>query len=166
MPRLPIRYALLLAGGLICAPVPTTAQAETLDQLDALSDAAADEGGGIALAREQAQRGAYLEALSTLERVLGTFPRSSEALLTHAIYLCEIDDRQGGRIELQLLRERDYTARQLSDARAICSGTNPAAGAVRIPAPIPTLAPAPPPASSPNSTSAAPTAANTKPKVN
>ncbi len=160
MPRLPIRYALLLAGALICTPAPTPAQADTLDQLDALSDAAADEGGGIALAREQAQRGAYLEALSTLERVLGTFPRSSEALLTHAIYLCEIDDRQGGRIELQLLRERDYDARQLSDARDICSGTNPAAAAVRIPAPMPT----PAPANSANSASSA--SSNTKPKAN
>lgn len=118
MPRLPIRYAVLMALALPCVP----ASAETLDQLDVLADAAADETGGITLAREQAARGAYLEALSTLERVLGNFPTSRAALLDHAALLCVIDDHQGGRVELQLLRERDYDTRQFSDAQAVCAG--------------------------------------------
>jgi hypothetical protein len=139
MPDLPIRYAVLLALALPATP----ASAETLDQLDALADAASDEAGGITLAREQAGRGAYLEALSTLERVLGTFPTSRAALLDHATLLCMIDDRQGGRVELQLLRPRDYDAAALSEAQAFCADSY--------------VAPSPPPP---------PAASTAKPKAN
>ena len=144
MAQVPIRYALLLALALPSVP----ASAQTLDQLDALTDAATDEVRGIAVAREQAGLGAYLEALSTLERVLGTFPRSRAALLDHATLLCVIDDRQGGRVELRLLRERDYEPGELEAANAVCDGT-----AIRVQDPAP-----PPPAP--------PAARNSKPKAN
>ncbi len=167
MPRLPIRHAVLLALALPCAP----ASAETLDELDVLSDVAADEAGGIAFAGAQADRGEYLEALSTLERVLGSFPTSSEALLLHATYLCEVDDRQGGRVELQLLRERDYSAGQLRDAQAICNLSDAQAAARSFVAPPPMVPPPPPaqaqaPTNSNNATSSSSDSSNSKPKVN
>src|SRR5678815_1317337 len=58
-------------GALGCAPLG----AETLAELDALSDRSVDEAAGIAAANEQAGRGAYLEALATLERVLAVHPK-------------------------------------------------------------------------------------------
>jgi hypothetical protein len=122
------------------------ASAETLEQLDALSDLAADVARGLAAARDLAARGAYLDALATLERVLANFPTSREALLTHATYLCAIDDRQGGLVELGLLRERDYDAAALADARAACNTTarpsSPAAPAA-TPAPASTSSTSP-----------------------
>ena len=48
--------ALLLGANAVAVP----ASAETLEQLDALSDLAADEARGLAAARDLAARGAYL----------------------------------------------------------------------------------------------------------
>lgn len=162
MPRLPIRYAVLLALALPGAP----ASAETLDQLDALSDVAADEAGGIAFARAQADRGDYLEALSTLERVLASFPTSRAALLDHAATLCMVDDLQGGRVELQLLRERDYDARELSDARAICDGVPADSAPSPVTPPVQVQVQVQAPTNSNNATSSSSTSSNSKPKVN
>ena len=100
--------------------IPATAQ--TFEQLDALSDASTDESAGIAAAREQAGRGEYLEALATLERVLAVHPKSRDARLIHAIYLCEIDDRRGGLVEIDKLKEKHYGKALLAEARARCSG--------------------------------------------
>lgn len=108
--------ALFAHAGLIGAP----ASAQTLEELDALSDISANEESGINAARDQAGRGEYLEALATLERVLAQFPRSAEARLIHAIYLCEIDDRQGGLVEIENLERRRYTAELLDEARGVC----------------------------------------------
>lgn len=107
---------LLVCGSLACVSV----NAETLEELDALSDASTDEATGIAEAKEQAGRGEYLDALATLERVLAVHPRSYEALLIHALYLCEIDDPQGGLVELGKLKKKYYAKHVLSDARAHC----------------------------------------------
>ncbi|GAA0274160.1 hypothetical protein GCM10009127_13260 [Alteraurantiacibacter aestuarii] len=96
------------------------ARAETLEELDALSDLTADEATGIAAARDQATRGQLLDALATLERVLAVFPTSQNALLMHALYLCQIDDRQGGLVEIGKLKEKKFGAQVLSDARAQC----------------------------------------------
>jgi uncharacterized protein HemY len=96
--------------------------AETLAELDALSDVAAEEASGIAAAREQAGRGEYLEALATLERVLAVHPKSRDARLIHAIYLCEIDDRRGGLVEIDKLKEKHYGKELLAEARARCAG--------------------------------------------
>ena len=106
----------LLALGLACPPLG----AETLEELDAMSDASTDEAAGIAAAREQAARGEYLEALATLERVLAVHPRSRDARLIHAIYLCEIDDRRGGLVEIDKLKEGHYGKPLLAEARAMC----------------------------------------------
>ena len=98
------------------------ASAETLEELDALSDVTTDEAGGISAAREQAGRGEYLEALATLERVLAVHPKSRDARLIHAIYLCEIDDRRGGLVEIDKLKEKHYGKDLLAEARARCAG--------------------------------------------
>ena len=122
MPPSPVRKylaAIALAWGcLAIAPLG----AETLDELDALSDQSADEEAGINAASEQAGRGAYLEALATLERVLAVHPKSRAARLIHAVYLCRIDDRRGGLVELDRLKEKHYERQQLAEARAICAG--------------------------------------------
>lgn len=113
-----------LAWGLpACAALsPLSLRAETLEELDALSDLSADERAGIAAAKDQAGRGEYLEALATLERVLAVHPKSHEARLIHAIYLCEIDDRRGGLVEIDKLKEKHYGKQLLAEARARCGG--------------------------------------------
>src|SRR5688572_21194691 len=96
--------AVLAWGCLACPP----SSAETLEELDALSDLSANEEAGIAAASEQAGRGEYLEALATLERVLAVHPKSRAARLIHAIYLCRVDDRRGGLVEIDRLKEKHY----------------------------------------------------------
>ena len=111
--------AMVLAWGcLTCLP----SSAETLEELDALSDLSVDEEAGINAASELAGRGQYLEALATLERVLAVHPKSRAARLIHAVYLCRIDDRRGGLVEIDRLKEKHYERRQLAEARAICGG--------------------------------------------
>lgn len=121
MARSTIRVALmataLVGAGLAVTPVG----AETLAELDALSDASADEAGGIQTARDQAARGQYLDALATLERVLAQHPKSAEAQLIHAIFLCQIDDRRGGLVEMDRLKKKNYTKELLADSRALCA---------------------------------------------
>lgn len=121
-PQSPLRGCLIgltLACGSLTAP---PARAETLEELDALSDAAVDEAAGIAAAQEQAGRGAYLEALAMLERVLAVHPKSYEARLVHAQYLCAIDDKRGGLVELGKLKKKQVGERRLAEARAMCGG--------------------------------------------
>lgn len=95
--------------------------AETLAELDALSDTAQDERAGVAAAQALAAQGAYLEALATLERLLAVHPRSPEGRLLHALYLCRIDDRRGGQVELARLKPREFGAETLADARTACA---------------------------------------------
>lgn len=109
-------WASLACGSLASAPL----YAETLEELDALSEASSDEAAGIALARDQAGRGGYLEALATLERVLAVHPKSHEARLIHGIYLCKIDDRRGGLVEIGKLKTKNYGEQLLSQARTMC----------------------------------------------
>ena len=122
-PQSPVRRCLvglaLAWATLSCPP----SSAETLEELDALSDLSTDEAGGIAAAQEQAGRGEYLEALATLERVLAAHPRSHEARLIHAVYLCEIDDRRGGLVELDKLKGKQVGRELLAEARVRCGGT-------------------------------------------
>lgn len=111
----------LIGAGLIIACCATSpASAETLEELDALIDASSDEQSGIAMAREQASRGELLEALATLERVSAENPKSREARLIHAIYLCRIDDKQGGMVELSKLKKKHYGEETLAEARRRC----------------------------------------------
>ncbi len=110
--------ALLLAAATV---LPGAAlHAETLAELDALSDAAQDERAGIRAAQVLAAQGAYLEALATLERMLAVNPKSAEGRLLHALYLCRIDDIRGGMVEIGKLKEREFGRETLADARAAC----------------------------------------------
>lgn len=126
------RAGWLLAAALAGGSLP--ARAETLEQLDALVDASQDEAGGTALAQQQAARGEYLEALATLERVLAMNPKSQGSRLLHALYLCEVDDKQGGRVELSQLRPRDLASRRrdgeaiLANAQARCDAAGTTGG--------------------------------------
>jgi Flp pilus assembly protein TadD len=109
-----------VGASLLLAATAQPALAETMEELDALSDIATDEKSGIAAAGEQAQRGEFLEALATLERVLSLFPKSKDARLLHAIYLCKVDDRQGGLVELSQLKAKEFGEETLQKARALC----------------------------------------------
>jgi hypothetical protein len=115
----PVRRC-LIGVALACLACPPVS-AETLDELDALSDLSVDEAAGINAASEQAGRGEYLDALATLERVLAVNPKSRAARLIHAVYLCRIDDRRGGLVEIDRLKEKHYERQQLAEARAICA---------------------------------------------
>ena len=116
----PARWCLagvIVAWGLLaCLP----SSAATLEELDALSDVSADEAAGIAAAQAQAESGAYLQALATLERVLAVHPESAEARLIHAAYLCQIDDKRGGLVEIGKLKDKRYEDGVLDRARAMC----------------------------------------------
>lgn len=103
---------------LMAAPTPLAAQ--SLAELDALSDLSAEEASGIALAREQTARGELLEALATLERVLALYPESDEARMNHAMLLCWADDPQGAAVEFERLDEDDYASGALQQAREDC----------------------------------------------
>jgi len=121
-PRSPARQCLIGVAVAWSVLAASPLRAETLAELDALSDVSVDEGAGIAAANEQAGRGAYLEALATLERVLAVHPKSHEARLLHAVYLCRVDDKRGGLVELDRLKKKHYTEEALADARAACAG--------------------------------------------
>lgn len=112
------RLSFLPFAVLLCASAPLAA--ETLDELDALADRTADETSGLALAREQAARGEWLEALASLERVLALFPKSHEARLDHAVLLCRVGDPQGAEAEFKRLDEDDYEKGAIERARADC----------------------------------------------
>lgn len=120
MPLSPIRWCLVGAWIVTCSSTYSPLSAETLVELDALSDRSTDETAGIAAAKEQAESGEYLEALATLERVLAVHPQSHEARLVHALYLCRIDDRRGGLVEIGKLKKKTYGKALLNEARAMC----------------------------------------------
>lgn len=112
---------LLICMSLACGSLaPSPLHAETLEELEALSDLSMYEAAGIAGARRQAKQGEYLEALATLERVLAVHPKSREARLIHALYLCEIDDTHGGLVEISKLKKKHYGEQLLAEARAKC----------------------------------------------
>jgi len=102
------------------ATVALPAVAQTLDELDAISDISVDEAAGIAAAKQQAARGELLEALATLERVMAVHPKSRDAILIHALYLCKVDDRQGGLMEISKLKKKHYGEELLDEAKAMC----------------------------------------------
>ncbi len=100
------------------ASMPLAAQ--SLAELDALSDRTADEASGIAAALEQSSRGQLLEALASLERVLALYPESAQARFNHALLLCWVDDPQGAEVEFERLDEDDYAPGALQQARDTC----------------------------------------------
>ena len=113
---------LVLALALVALP----ARAQDTAGLDALAAASQAEAEGTALAQAQAARGEWLEALATLDRVLAVNPKSQGSRLLHALYLCEVDDKQGGLLELSRLRPRELAQRRrdgeaiLANAEARC----------------------------------------------
>ena len=111
-------FAAILLAGLFAATAPVSA--ETLADLDVLSDRSLNETNGLALAQEQAGQGAYLEALATLARVLAENPKSDGARLLHAFYLCKVDDKMGGAVELGKLKQKKYDAATLATVRSQC----------------------------------------------
>jgi Tfp pilus assembly protein PilF len=109
---------LSIAIAVAAAPLP--ALAETIEELSLLADRATGEQTGIRLAQEQADRGDLLDALSTLERVLASNPRSTHAQLLHAVYLCRIDDRFGGQVEISKFDKKAFAKQDLATARTEC----------------------------------------------
>lgn len=93
---------LILAGGAATMAVPAQAQDE-FAELDALSSASADPASGLSLARQQVGDGDLVGAAATLERVLMDNPGADKALLLHATLLCRLDDKGGGRAEIESL---------------------------------------------------------------
>jgi predicted Zn-dependent protease len=108
----------MIAALALCVLPPVAAQ--SLSDLDALSDKTASEASGLALAQQQTERGELLEALATLERVMALFPKSREARFNHAMLLCWVGDPQGAEVEFSRLSEKDYEAGVLQRARAEC----------------------------------------------
>jgi Tfp pilus assembly protein PilF len=112
------RRFLLPLAVFLCVGAPLAA--ETPDDLDKLADRTATEASGLALAREQAARGEWLEALASLERVLALFPKSRAARLEHAMLLCRVGDLPGAEAEFRRLKAKDYDEGALARARADC----------------------------------------------
>jgi hypothetical protein len=109
--------SLLCAAGLAAAaPV----RADTLEQLDQLTDASVSEAGGLALARQQAGSQQWLEALATLDRLLALHPKSKPARMLQVVYLCRIDDRPGGLVALAKLKKKQYPATDWAEAQMAC----------------------------------------------
>jgi hypothetical protein len=108
------------AISLLVLAASTPLAAQSLEELDALSDRTADEASGIQTALEQTARGELLEALATLERVLALYPESDEARFNHATLLCWVDDPQGAEVEFARLDEDDYAPGALQQARENC----------------------------------------------
>lgn len=94
--------------------------AETLPELDAMAEVAVDAEKGITYAQQQSERGEFLEAIATLERVLALHPKSDSARLLHAVYLCKIDDQLGGAVEIGKLKEKNYTDELWADVMKLC----------------------------------------------
>lgn len=120
---------ILALGVVFAAPFNSqvAAQTDPFSELDAFSDVSANQATGVQFATEQAARGEYLEALATLERVLAVFPKSTDARLLHAIYLCRIDDEQGGLAEIAEMKEKVFGKELLEQARVTCVARPPLA---------------------------------------
>ena len=161
-----MRTASILPGAaLVCAALAGAAiaaspvRAETVEELDALSQATSSEKAGLALARRQVAEGDLPGALAALERVLIQRPQSKDALLLHASLLCQLDDRPGAAVEFDYLRKGKVPARELDEAMAPCDPgrqpaaaapvTTPQSAAPPAPAPTPVAAPEPAPPAKP-----------------
>lgn len=126
-----LRHYRLMALGVCLLSSAIPLQAQSLEELDRLSDISADEERGIAAAREQAQRMELLEALATLERVMAAHPRSLNARMLHAYYLCAIDDLQGGRVEIDNMDEDDFGRDNIAELRQRCPAASSEVGRIR-----------------------------------
>ena len=108
----------------MCGPLGiASARAETVEQLDWLSQMAGQPASGLKLASDQAARGELLDALATLERVLTAHPEAKEAQLRHASLLCRVDDREGAAAEFSRLKKRDFGKQAWAEATASCTAS-------------------------------------------
>jgi len=114
----------MAATSLLAVPVG----AQALDELDAISDRSVDEQAALTDARALAETGDLLEAIGTLERMLAENPKSREGRLLHALYLCKVDDRRGGLVEIGKLKDKDFGKKLLKEARAMCEAQPKAEG--------------------------------------
>ena len=111
--------AILFAAAMLAVPLPAAAQ--SLGELDGLAQASAKPADGLNLARSQADAGALLDALATLERVLAVDPKHKYARLLHASILCRVDDAAGGAFEFGKLKSGSYKKAEWAAATAPCN---------------------------------------------
>lgn len=114
------RFTIAVGAAAILLAV-SPAGAETPAQLDALTNATAQPGSGIALARRQIAGGTLLDALATLERVMINSPKNNEARMLHASVMCRLDDRRGAVVELDQMRGRQIPDSLWAEANQACS---------------------------------------------
>jgi hypothetical protein len=89
---------------------------------------------GLALSRGQIAEGDLPGAVATLERVLLAWPAAVAPRLLYASLLCRLDDRQGAKIELDLMRGRPAPDAAWAEVTAACGptlSTPPAAGGTK-----------------------------------
>lgn len=110
----------LSAVGAALLAVP--AVAETPEQLDQL--VVATPAAGLALARQEAQAGNLLPALSIIEGVLFAKPKNKEARLMHATLLCRLDDLSGAAVHIAQLKRKDYPRADWQQMMTICGAKN------------------------------------------
>jgi hypothetical protein len=113
-----LRVFLSCAAALLAA-VPAAAQ--TLEALDQLVQASVKPKEGLALARSQADSGAWLDALATLDRVLAADPKHKQSRLLRASILCRLDDPDGAKVEFTRLKSGDYKKADWAAAVAPCN---------------------------------------------
>lgn len=114
----------LSAAAACCAVVFVAAapgRAEEPGALDSLSRATDRVDAGIALARDQINRGELPGAMATLERLMINHPDAVQAQLLHASVLCHLDDRIGASVEFAALRRAAFKDRDWKDATAPCA---------------------------------------------
>jgi hypothetical protein len=116
-----LRATAALGFGLASATNAPFSHAQTLEDLDRLVVASQKPVDGLALARSQADSGALLEALASLERVLAADPKNKSARLLHASMLCRVDDPDGAAVEFSQLKPRDYKKAEWAAAIAPCN---------------------------------------------
>lgn len=110
-----------LAFGMFSLLLSQPASADAISDLEALSLKTDNLARGLAFAREQTAHGQLLDALSTIERVLLSFPDSDEAKLEHAGLLCRLDDRSGSLVEFDALRGHNFDPTVWSEATRPCN---------------------------------------------
>jgi hypothetical protein len=116
-----LRVTSALGFVLASATAAPFSNAQTIEDLDRLVVASQKPADGLALARSQADSGALLEAMATLERVLTIDPKYKPARLMHASMLCRVDDPDGAGVEFAQLKPRDYKKADWAAAVAPCN---------------------------------------------
>ena len=91
-------------AGAMAWSAPARAQEPPPPELEALIAPTLEEASGVALARNQIAASDLLGAVASLERVMLAHPDAVEARLLYASLLCRLDDRNGARLEVSLLR--------------------------------------------------------------